>query len=55
MSVIGFTLHDAMRCSKNGVSASSNFQGTPPARMRLWSASAFDQIDGGIALQRVAA
>jgi hypothetical protein len=40
---------------KTGFSASSNFPRTPPARMRLWSASAFDQIDGGITLQRVAA
>src|ERR1700730_16621768 len=27
----------------------------PSARMRLWSASAFDQIDGGITLHSVAA
>jgi hypothetical protein len=37
------------------ISASSNFPRTPPARMRLWSASAFDQIDGGITLHGVAA
>jgi hypothetical protein len=40
--------------NSTGFSKSSNFPRTPPARMRLWSASAFDQIDGGITLQRVA-
>jgi hypothetical protein len=37
------------------ISASSNFPRTPPARMRLWSASAWDQIDGGITLYSVVA